>query len=72
MSNNATQINEEDYEDDEDFTDEDYGFILGPDGELKSLMIPEDLMENPPKNVLKILKILGIKDIHDIEPKTLH
>jgi hypothetical protein len=72
MSNNATQINEEDYEDDEDFTDEDYGFILGPDGELKSLMIPEDLMENPPKKVLKILKILGIKDIHDIEPKTLH
>ena len=72
MSDNATQTNEEIYDDDEDFTDEDYGFILGPDGELKSLMIPEYLMEDPPKKILKILKILGIKDIHDLEPKTLH
>lgn len=60
----------EEYED--DFNDDDYGFIIGPNGELKSIMLPEELMEDPPKEIKKILKIFGIKDIHSLEPKTLH
>ena len=56
----------------DDFNNDDYGFILGPDGELKSIMYPEELMENPPTKLRKILKILGITDLHQLEPRTLH
>ena len=63
--------NEEDFSND-DFEEGDYGFIIGPDGELKSMMLPEELMEDPPKSIRKILKIFGIKDIHLITEKTLH
>jgi hypothetical protein len=58
--------------DDYEFDDGDYGFIIGPDGELKSMMIPEDLMDDPPKVIKKILKLLKVKDIHQIEDRTLH
>jgi len=73
MSNNvvATQAVEE-FEETEDFGKDDYGFILGPDGELKTFMIPEHLMEDPPEEVLAILSIFGIDDIHDLEDRTLH
>ena len=70
MTKNKEHIIEE--YDFDDFNDGDYGFILGPDGELKSIMFPEELMENPPNKIVKILKILGVKDIHQIEPKTLN
>jgi hypothetical protein len=56
----------------DDFNSDDYGFILGPDGELKSIMFPEDLIENPPPKIVKILKILGVANIHQLEPRTLH
>lgn len=58
--------------DDEDIDDGDFGFIIGPDGELKSMMIPEDLMGDPPMEVKRILKIFGIKNIHSLEPRILH
>ena len=64
-------MNEND-DDDGEFTEGDYGFIIGPDGELKSMMFPEDLMEDPPKAIRKILKIFGIRDIHTISSQTLH
>lgn len=57
---------------DDDYEEGDYGFIIGADGTLKSMMIPEDLMEDPPKEIKRILKIFGIKNIHDLEPRTLH
>ena len=57
---------------DDEFGPEDYGFIIGPDGELKSMSIPEDLMEDPPKTVRKIMKIFGIKDLHEITITTIH
>ena len=41
----------------DDFEEGDYGFIIGPDGELKSIMLPEDLFEDPPSEIKKILKI---------------
>lgn len=62
---------------DEDFSEEafeegDYEFVINANGELKSIMIPEDLMEDPPKSVARILKIFGIKDIHSLTSGTLH
>ena len=51
---------------------DDFRFVLGPDGDLKSFMIPEHLMEDPPEEVLIILSLFGIDDIHDLENRTLH
>jgi hypothetical protein len=72
MSDKEQYLQEEIDTDDEDFNDEDYGFIIGPNGELKTMMLPEDLMDDPPLEVKRILKIFGIKNIHQIEPRTLH
>ena len=60
---------------DDEFSDEDYGFIIGPTGNLKSVMFPEDLMEDPPTTIKRILKIFGIKNIHELgidNGNTLH
>lgn len=58
---------------DTEISDEDYGFILGPDGKLKSVFLPENLPFKAPKNITKILKIFGINDISDIDgTETLH
>ena len=74
MPNNiSTQVVEiEEYEEDDDFGSDDFGFVVGPDGELKTLMIPEHLMEDPPEEVKLILSIFGIDDIHDLNNKILH
>ena len=73
MSDKKEEILEEELiDDDEDFEDSDYGFIISSTGELKTMMIPEELMEDPPPEVRRILKIFGIKNIHQVEPRTLH
>lgn len=72
MSNKAEQSQEEINVDDDEYDDGDYGFIISANGDLKTMMIPEDLMENPPLAVKKILKIFGIKNLHELEPRTLH
>jgi hypothetical protein len=63
-------IQEQDQEDieaiDADIGDEDYGFIIGPDGELKHLFTPNDFELDPPPVVKKILKLLGIDDINSV------
>ncbi len=58
--------------DDFDFEDDDFGFIIGSDGSLKHMMIPDYLMNDPPPEVKKILKIFGIKNIHTIDDRVLH
>ena len=55
-----------------DDEDDDFGFIISSEGELKSMMIPEELMEDPPPQIKKILNIFGIKNIHTIDNRTLH
>jgi hypothetical protein len=74
---NKNEILIEELPDDEDFDDDDldetdYGFIINADGSLKTMMIPEDLMDDPPIEIKRILKIFGIKNIHTLEPRTLH
>jgi len=66
---------EEDFledEEDEDYESEDFGFVIRGDGSLKSIMIPEYLMDDPPIEVMKILKIFGIKNIHSVVERTIH
>lgn len=75
MPNNATtnvvEI-EEEYNEESDFGRDDYGFIIGPDGDLKSIIMPEHLMEDPPEEIKLILSIFGIDNIHELENKPLH
>ena len=59
----------------EEFEDADaYAFVIGPDGELRHLFVPEDFYLDPPKNVCAILKVLGVTDINQAlsEGETLH
>lgn len=62
---------DEEYEDD-GYSADDFGFIIGPDGELKSVMFPEHLMEDPPEEIKMILEIFGIDNIDTLENRTLH
>ena len=72
MSKATEQINEPDVYD-TDISEEDYGFILGPDGELKSVFLPEHIPFKTPKNIAKILKVFGIPDLGYIDQdNTLH
>lgn len=60
-----------DYED--EIGDEDYGFIFDADGNLKFAFIPEVLPDKPPKNIAKIMKILGVIDLAQFnEDLTIH
>lgn len=45
---------------DDDLGDDDFGFIIGPNGELKSIIFPDHPIPNPPDAIRKILKIFKI------------
>jgi hypothetical protein len=57
---------------DTEISDEDYGFILGPDGELKSVFLPDNMPFKQPKNIRKIFKMFGINDAEQLDDPTLH
>jgi hypothetical protein len=52
--------------------DEDYGFIFGPDGELKSVFLPENMPFKTPKKIQRLLKMFGITDPGQLDDPTLH
>jgi hypothetical protein len=62
---------DEDFTDDEEITDADYGFIIGPDGELKSMFLPDDPMQPTPDTVMTIMKIFGIDDADFLDNTTI-
>jgi hypothetical protein len=51
---------------------DDFTFVLGPDGELKSITVPQHMMDEPPAEVEYILSLFGIDDINMLEDRTLH
>lgn len=51
--------------------DEDFVLILDSNGDLKTILLPESLTENMPKNLVQILKVLGIDD-HNLQSRTIH
>jgi hypothetical protein len=55
--NNELVVEEIPEDDDDDFDDTDYGFIIDANGDLKTMMLPEDLMDDPPRSIKKILRI---------------
>jgi hypothetical protein len=56
---------------DEEITNEDYGFIVGADGELKSVFMPTDYFEIPEK-VKAVFETFGISDPESVNVYTLH
>jgi hypothetical protein len=56
---------------DTEIDDEDYGIILGPDGELKSMFLPENMPFEVPEKLARIFEILGYTD-PDKLTQTLH
>lgn len=61
--------------DDEEMSDDDYVFVIGPNGELKSVLLPdnEELSFNPPEQIKQMLAVYDIADIDQfLEPRVLH
>jgi hypothetical protein len=57
----------------QDIGEEDYGFIFDGDGNLKYAFIPELRPDKPPKNIAKIMKILGVIDLSQFDDDiTIH
>ena len=75
MPNNpniSASVEIEEFEENDNVGKDDFAFVLGPDGDLKTFMIPEHLMEDPPEEVKLILSLFGIDNIHELENRTLH
>lgn len=66
-------INDSDSLPEVDLQDEDYCFVFGPSGELKSVFLPTDEAFVAPKKIQKILTMYGITDIDNLNgDATLH
>jgi len=68
-NNEIEDIEEHDFLD--SIEEEDFVLILDSNGNLKTMLLPETLMENIPENLIQILKVLGI-DHHNLESRTIH
>jgi hypothetical protein len=50
-------------DEDQDIGDDDYGFVFDGEGNIKYIFVPDNLPFRPPKNITKIMKILGVTDL---------
>lgn len=66
MSKTAEIVQEFEELYDPDINDDDYVFVLGPDGELKQVILPDAVPFETPKNIAKILKMFNISDIENL------
>lgn len=56
---------------DSEITGDDYVFILDSDGNLKSVLVPEDY-EEIPESVLAIFEVFGITDEDEVNARLGH
>lgn len=54
-----------------EFTTEDYAFIIDDAGELKSVLMPADGRDLP-QAVKKVFRVFGIKNPLDVQIHTVH
>ena len=67
------EIEELAYSIEDEIGEEDYGFVFDAEGNLKFAFIPEFPPDKPPKNIQKIMKILGVIDLAQFhEDLTIH
>lgn len=67
---NPQEIPELDIDNVDDIEDDDYGFILDRDGNLKSVFLPENTDDIPDK-VLEILELFEIDSIESLAHPTV-
>jgi hypothetical protein len=72
MSKLSEELAIEDGLHEEDLGEEDYGFILGPDGELKSIFLPNCMPDEVPEKIAQIFRIFGYSDPDQFGDETLH
>ena len=74
MPNNTPQVSDVEVEEvrEDDVGKDDFAFIIGPDGNLKTFVMPEHLMSDPPEEIQAILSLFGIDNIHELDDRTLH
>ena len=60
----------DDIDDIDDISDDDFGFVLDRDGNLKSVFLPDDTQEIPDK-VLEILELFDIDGIEELKNPTV-
>ena len=68
----ATDVLIDEYEEADDEAAENFTFVLGPDGDLKSFSIPQHLIDDMPEEVKFILEIYGIDDVHELHNRIIH
>lgn len=50
---------------------DDYGFIFDAEGNLKTVLMPEDYTEIPEK-IIELFKLIGVTEIEDIHARVGH
>jgi hypothetical protein len=61
-----------DIEDDEidvvdaDIADDDYVFIISPDGNLKQILLPDEVPFELPENINKVLAVFNVNDVESL------
>lgn len=70
----ATQVNEFDEVSDYngEVGEEDYCFIVGPNGDLKTIFMPDSIPFTTPKKLTKLFKMFGIQDPEKLGNDTIH
>lgn len=67
------EVEELEYDYADEIGEEDYGFVFDSEGNLKFAFIPEIVPDKPPKNIAKIMKILGVIDLSQFDDDiTIH
>jgi hypothetical protein len=67
------ELLEDDGLNDDELQNDDYCFIFDGNGKLKSVILPEVVPFKAPKNIAKILKMVGVRDIGMLDQEqTLH
>jgi hypothetical protein len=51
---------------DADIADDDYVFIIGPDGNLKQILLPDEIPFELPENVNKVLAVFNVNDVESL------
>lgn len=46
--------------------DDDFGILIDSEGNLKTIFGSDELLDNPPESVVKILEIFGISDTYSL------
>ena len=73
MSNKTEKNEVHGVDDYDEISDEDYGFVVGPDGELKAVFLPVEYTPEMPDTVREVFKIFGIQDTDEFNgPQTKH